>query len=152
AVALLRLLQIVGGHQDRSAGVGEAVDHPPEGAPRERIDAGGGLVQEQHGGLVHDRRAERDTLLPSSGQASRDLVFSSLEARERQDPGNLLLALAVGNPVDAGEELEVLANRQVVVEGKLLRHVAEALSDVLGVKIAALAGQPHLAATGVEKA
>jgi len=83
AVALLRFLQIVGGHQDRGAGIGEAVDHPPEGAPRERVDSGSGLVQEQHTGLVHDRRAERDTLLPASRQAARDLVVSSLEARER---------------------------------------------------------------------
>src|SRR5262249_12893429 len=50
-----------------------------------------------------------------------------------------------------GEELEVLADRQVVVEGELLRHVADALPDVLGPEVAALAREPHLAAAGIEQ-
>src|SRR5262249_9788137 len=120
-------------------------------APREGIDAGGGLVQEEDAGLVHDRRAERDALLPPAGQAARDLLASTLEARERQDPADLLLTLAVGDSVDAGEEPEILADRQVVLERELLRHVADPLAYLFGAEVATLASQLHLAAGGIEE-
>src|SRR6185436_20942474 len=116
------------------------------------IDAGGGLVEEEHARLVHDGRAERDALLPAAGQAARDLLVPALEPRERQHPADLLLALAVRNSVDAGEELEVLPHGQVVVEGEPLGHVADALADVLRAEVAALARQPDLAAAGIEQA
>src|SRR5262249_3350042 len=38
-VALLGLFKIVRGHEYRGAGVGQAVDHLPEGAARQRVDA-----------------------------------------------------------------------------------------------------------------
>ena len=57
-----------------------------------------------------------------------------------------------GNSVDAGEEFEVFGDRQVVVERKLLRHVADLLPYLRGTKAAALAGQLHAAAGGREQA
>ena len=69
-IALLGFFEIVRGDEDGGAGVRQPVDHGPESAPRQRIDAGGRLVEEEHARLMHDGRAEGDPLLPSSGQAA----------------------------------------------------------------------------------
>ena len=47
-VALFGFFQIVRGHQDGGAHVGQPVDHAPEGAARQRIHAGGRFIQKQH--------------------------------------------------------------------------------------------------------
>ena len=99
AIALLGFFEVVRGDQDRGAGVGQPVDHGPEGAPGERIDAGGGFVEEENVGLVHDGRAKGHALLPAAGQAAGDLILLALEAGEREHPANLFFALlARGTP------------------------------------------------------
>src|SRR5262249_61925372 len=54
--------------------------------------------------------------------------------------------------VDAGKEIEVLVDREIVVERKLLGHVAELLPDVLRTQLADLACQSHLARAGRQQA
>src|SRR5262245_61112077 len=114
-VALLGLFEVVRGHEYRGAGVGQAVDHLPESAARQRVDAGRRLVEEEYAGLVHNGRAEGDALLPSSGQTASDLTFFAFESRKREYPAPLLFALFVRHAVDAGEEVQVLFYREVVV-------------------------------------
>src|SRR5262245_50342025 len=128
AVALLGLFEVVRGHEYRGAGVGQAVDHFPESAARQRVDPGGRFVEEEYAGLVHDGRAEGDTLLPSSGQTAGDLTPLAFEPRKREYPALFLFALLVGHTVDAREEIQVLFYREVVVERKLLRHIADLLA------------------------
>src|SRR5262249_19801749 len=86
AVALFGLFEIVGGDQDRGADVGQPVDHLPEGAARQRVDAGCRLVEEDHARLVHNGRAEGHALLPASGQTAGDLTFLAFESRKREYP------------------------------------------------------------------
>ena len=142
-IALLGFFQIVGGHENRGARVGQPVDHGPEGTARQRIHAGGRLVEKQDARFVQDRRAERHALFPSLRQAADQLNFSALQPRERNHPAHFLRALVFGNAVDAGEEFEVFRDRQVVVERKLLRHVADLLPHLGGTQAAALARQLH---------
>src|SRR6185503_17335971 len=80
------------------------------------------------------------------------LVLLSFESGEGEDPPRLLLALAGGHAIDAAEELEVLANGQVVVEGELLGHVPDALPHVLRAEIPPLARELDLAPGGIEEA
>src|SRR5262249_49018827 len=121
-------------------------------APRDRIDARRRLVEEQHARLVHDRGAERHALLPAARQAACELAAPALEAGGLQHP------LLAGRPplpralVDAGKEIEVLVDREIVVERKLLGHVAELLPDVLRTQLADLACQSHLARAGRQQA
>ena len=95
AIALLRFFQIMGRHQDRRARIRQLVDHAPEGAPGQRIDARGRLVQKEHARLVHDRRAKGHALLPSARQAAGDLIFFAFQPRKRQHPALLFFALAL---------------------------------------------------------
>src|ERR1035437_2241415 len=81
AVTLLGLLEVVGGDEDGGAGVGKAIDHGPESAPRQRIDAGGGLVEKENVGLVHDGGAKGYALLPAPRQAAGNLPLLSLDRK-----------------------------------------------------------------------
>ena len=150
-VALLGLLQVVSGDQNRRPGVGEAVDQPPERAPRDRVDAGGRLVQKQHARLVHDGRAERHALFPAAGQAADQLMLLALETGKLEHPANLLLPLVLGHTVDAGKEVQVLIDGQIVVQRKLLRHVADSLAHVRRTQMAPLARELHLSARRIEQ-
>ena len=128
AIALLRFLEVVGGHQNGGAGVGQPIDHRPEGAAGQRIHSGGRFVKEKDARLMQDCRAEGHTLLPPARQTSRDLVLLALQPRKRQHPLYFLVAFALGYAVNAGEEIQVFLDRKVVVQGELLRHVADPLA------------------------
>ena len=67
-----RLLEVVGGEQDRGAARLQLLDELPELAPRLGVEAGGGLVEEQQLGAADD--AERDVepaALPAGQRRSR---------------------------------------------------------------------------------
>src|SRR5689334_7482637 len=127
AIALLGFLEVMGGHQNGSTRVGQAVDHRPECAPCQRVHAGGWLVEKDHARLMHDGGAERHALLPSSRQTAGDLVLLSFEFRKRQHPPDLFRTLVARNTVYAGIKLQVVLDREVVVQRELLRHVSNAL-------------------------
>src|SRR5262245_39722011 len=148
-VALLGLFEVVRGHEYRGAGVGQAVNHFPERAARQRVDAGGRLVEEEYAGLVHDGRAEGYALLPSSGQTACDLTFFPFESRKREYPALLIFALPVGHAVVAREETQVIFSREVVVERKLLRHIADLPAHGAGAQ-ASFASEVYFSARRLE--
>ena len=49
---LVRLVEVLGGEQDGDPGRGELADDLPHGATAARVQAGGGLVEEDHPGLA----------------------------------------------------------------------------------------------------
>ena len=107
---------------------GETVQLVPELAPRLRIDAGGRLVEEQQLRLVEQTRGEREPLLPAARQRTGELSRARGEAEPLEpfaDP-----RLAVAHRVDPGDELEVLGDREVLVQAELLRHVPDAPLDL----------------------
>ena len=109
---------------------GELVDLAPELAPRLGIDAGGGLVEQQQFGLGQDAGAERQALLPAARQRAGQLRLAALQARAaRWRPRASLLG--IGEAVDAGDELQVLLDGEVLVEAEALRHVADVALDLV---------------------
>src|SRR5215469_584811 len=72
---------------------------------------------------MHDSRAERNTLLPSPGKGSSDHPLFAAQFRGFKHPLFALLAHAFIHTVQTGIEVQVLADRQVVVKRELLRHV-----------------------------
>src|SRR5215472_6785937 len=81
---------------------------------------------------MHDCGAKRNTLLPSSGEAARELLLLSLEPGECQHPLSFFLALVLGDAVHTSIEFEVLLDRKVVIQGELLRHVTDSLPHAGG--------------------
>src|SRR5438128_9903817 len=102
----------------------------PELAPRLRIDARGRLVEQQELRIGQRAGAEREALLPAAREFARDLL---LAAGEPQPLNGLAGGLRrVFDAVDARDELEVLAHRQVLIEAEALRHVADVQLDLVG--------------------
>ena len=106
---------------------GEAVDLVPEFASRLGVDAGGGLVKQEEFRSVHDAGGEGQTLFPAAGEFARELVPArgEAEALERGAHGSA----RVGQAVEAGDEIEVLLDGEVLVERELLSHVADLVLD-----------------------
>ena len=68
AVTVLRLVEVVRGHEDREP-ARQIVDQPPELPARQRVDTAGRLVEEDDRRLVEDRAAEREPLPPAAESA-----------------------------------------------------------------------------------
>src|ERR1022692_34108 len=151
AIALLRLFQVVRGHQNGGAHIGQPVDHPPERAARQRIHARGGLVQKQDAGLVHGGRAKRHALLPTARQAPRNLLLFPCQAGKRQYPLFLLRDLVFRHAIHAREEVQVLIDAQIVVQGELLRHVAHQRAHFFGSDGALFARKLRRALGGIQQ-
>src|SRR5262249_3785333 len=126
-IALFGLFQIVRRDENCHAAISETVDHFPESAACQWIDTRGGFVEKEHAGFMHDRSAEGNALLPAARQAASHEMASSFQSREGQYPSLLLGAVFQRHAVNAGEEIEVLFNRQIVVQREFLRHISDAL-------------------------
>src|SRR5207302_4320676 len=101
--------------ENRHAAISETIDHSPESAARERINAGSRFVEKEHAGLMHHRRPERHTLLPTAGQTARHEMAAALQPGEGQHPTLLPRALLQRHSVNSSEEIEILFNRQIVI-------------------------------------
>src|SRR6185436_15857773 len=112
--------------------LGQVVDQTPELPPRQRIDATGRLVEKEDRRLVQNRAAERQALTPSTGEVARQRRLTAAQAGHLEDEFPPRLHFRAGEPVNAPPEPDVLLNRQQFVEREALRHVADALLDLLG--------------------
>ena len=94
---------------DRDAFFDHAVDVPPEFAPREGIDARSGLVEKQHGRLVHHGAGQRQTLFEAQRQFAGIVleVRRQLEGLDHRARG--VVTSLPRQSVHAGEEFQVLA-------------------------------------------
>ena len=99
AITLFSFFQIVRGDEHRGARVGEAIDHCPERAARQRIDAGSRFIEKHNARFVHDRGAECHSLLPPARQAAGNLILFAFEPRKIQHPAFFFVAaLPPGTP------------------------------------------------------
>ena len=109
AVAAQGLVHEMGGDEDRDALAAREVDEQlPELVAGDRVDAGGGLVEQEHVGLVQDGDGQREPLLEPERELLRGGVEVGPEAEaidQLVDPGAVAVA---GQVEDAGVEVEVL--------------------------------------------
>ena len=129
-VAALGLVHVMGRDEHGEAFGGERVDLVPELAPRLGIDAGGRLVEQQQLRLGQDAGAEREPLLPAARQFAGELLLAAgqPEPLDRLARG----AARIGHAIDARDEFQILADREVLVEAEALRHVADLALDLVG--------------------
>src|SRR6185295_11463814 len=146
----LGLVHVVRADQDGEALGGQGVDEVPELAPCLRIHAGGWLVEEQELRLVEDAGRQREPLLPSTGELAGELRPPVGQASPLQDGGDA--RLAVRQLVEAADEVEVLLDGEVLVEGEALGHVAHPAADARSVLAHVEAEAGPLAGVGREEA
>ena len=115
-VALLGLVDVLGRHQQRPAGVAQAVELVPDAAAEERIDPGGRLVEEEQRRVVDEGAGQLEPALhparQAPGAAAADLPqVDQLEHLARPPP-----ARPEQHPEQRRHEVDVLAGGQVRVE------------------------------------
>ena len=101
----------------------------PEIAPGLGIDPGGGLVEQQQAGLMQGAAGQRQPLFPATGQGAGELILAVRQAqviKGARDPFAAIL-----QAVDAGDEVQVLLDGQVLIEREPLGHVAGLALDRL---------------------
>ncbi len=157
-----RLLHVGGGDDDAHACAlgADRVDQLPELAARQRVDAGGRLVEDQEVGIVDQRAAEAELLLHAPRELLRRPVGEGREAgafKKALDPPRPLLRPLAEQP---SEEIDVLAHRErgIEVPAEPLRHVGDPRLHPLAMAhigdVAAEHGDParlHLAGAGDER-
>ena len=110
------LLHVVRGEDDGDAAALQRGDGVPQHAAGLRVEAGGGLVEEQHARVVHERARDHRPLLHAAGQGQRlrPRLVGELHLRQQ--------AVGAGFPLRGGEAEvaavvdEQLAHGEVAVE------------------------------------
>src|SRR5258708_5422727 len=114
-------------HEHRHAAAGQLEQQIPQLAAGHGIDPSRRLIKEENARLVHERRGERQALLPSARKRASDTVSVRRDVREVDGPFDPLVSLSAFEPVDRAEELQVLLHGQVAVEREGLRDIADVL-------------------------
>src|SRR5208337_2499381 len=110
---------------------------------------GGRLVEQQEPRLVQHAGGEREPLFPAARELSRQLVAAVHEPHALHDL--LDRRPAARHLVDAGDEVEVLEHRQVLVQAEALRHVADLTADFVRLSDDVVAEALARAAVGLEE-
>ncbi len=147
----LRRVELVRRDEDRSAGVGHGRQALFQQMLSRGIDADERLVEHEDRGLVDDRRGERDLRLHPFRQRGDRLVGLRREVEDPQEfgrPRGDPLSREIPDPADVAEEL---GRRQVLGEGRGLRHVAELRLVADRVDEDIVASHPHDAVVGPQQ-
>ena len=122
-VAVFRFVHKVGGDHHRDPFFYHAVDVQPELTAGEGIDAGGGFVEKQNVGLMHQRTGQRQTLFKTERQRIRRMRGDAFQAEGFAHAGDFFVLRPAPQAINPGEKAQVLLYRQVAVQGKFLRHI-----------------------------
>ncbi|CAM5343049.1 hypothetical protein SCHAM137S_02343 [Streptomyces chartreusis] len=123
----LGLFHAVGGVEDCHALLAEPGDALQDRVPALRIDTDGGLVQHQQRRRMHQSGPDVETSAHATRQGVDAIAGPGAEVDEVQHLVDAAFQPAAGQPVEAAEEAEVLADAQVGVEGHVLRDEADEL-------------------------
>ena len=126
----LGLVHVVGRDQHGQAFGRERMDLVPELAPRLGVDAGGRLVEQQKLRVGQRAGAEREPLLPAARQFAGKLLLAALEAEPLDHRARRRRRL--GKSVKPGDEFEIFAHRQILIEAEALCHVTDMALDFVG--------------------
>ncbi len=153
AVAAHRLVHEVRRDEDGDVIASRQTDQQrPELVARDRIDAGGRLVEDQHVGAVDDRAGQRQPLLEPQRQVARDCTRMGDEVELVEKPVDPRGDLRAVDTEEPRVKREVLADRQAAPEREVLRHEPDAPAGLDVVRIGRLAKQPRLAFGGGQEA
>ena len=113
---LLRLLQVVGGEQDRRPLLVDPLDVVPELEPQLDVDAGGRLVEDQQARPVHHRPGQDQPPFHPAREGAGAFVALLGQREGLQQLLGALAALALRHPEVAGVVVERLLDGQEPVE------------------------------------
>ena len=111
AVAALGFVEIGGGENDRQAIGGKVRERIPEFAARHGIDAGGGLVEQQHARLRHQRAGQRELLFHAAAEPAGEPMFEAVHIEHAQIAAAALGDLVRRHAAQIADVADVFARR-----------------------------------------
>ena len=148
----LRLLHVVRRVEDGHAPAAKIVHGLQDGVAALRVDTHGRLVKHEQLGLVKQADADVEAPLHAAGVGVGAVVRPFRQAGEVQDGADALLEHPPGEPLQSAEEAQVLACREVRVDGQVLGHVADERLGVGGLDRHRQPGHGDAAAVAFEQA
>src|SRR5580704_15560560 len=125
-VAVLRLVHVVRGEEDRDVLAPlQLVDVLPDRDPGLRVQAHGGLVQEQHPRRVQQAAGDLQPALHPTRVGGHHAAAALPEPDHLQHLAHPRPERRLGHAVQVGVEAQVLLPGQVVVQGGVLEHQAD---------------------------
>mmetsp|Transcript_117988 Transcript_117988/g.313926 ORF Transcript_117988/g.313926 Transcript_117988/m.313926 type:complete len:357 (-) Transcript_117988:604-1674(-) len=123
---------LVDDHDDRHAQLRHLLERVDDHEGARCIEAGGGLIQEEEGGAGRQLQADVHALPLAAADAphrdaAHDAVADVVDLHDVEDVlGDVLGALArdLGGPAEERGEVDLLADREVLVHDVVLRHEA----------------------------
>jgi hypothetical protein len=125
ARGVLGLVHVRRRHDDGQAAVVQLVQHLPELAARQRIDAGGRLVEQQQIRLGDERGRQRQLLLHAAGERAGETPAKRAQADHVEQPRRPSIGLVARHAVQVAAQTHVLVDREILVEAEALRHQTE---------------------------
>ena len=127
------LLEVLSRQQQRGAGGDELADDLPHLLPAADVETGGGLVEDQHRGLGHQRPGQVEPAPHAAGvglgrAAAGVGEVEPLQQLARPGPGGPTL-----HAVEPADHLEVLGPGQVLVDGGVLAREPDPAAHPVGV-------------------
>ena len=150
-VAFLRLVDVLGGHEERPTVIAQAVQLLPDGGPQDRVDSRGGFVEEQQVGIVDECRGQFQSSLHATGQSTGAPTTGVPQVDELEHLAGATVTGAPQHAEQRRDEIDVLARRQVRVEGELLWHVPDPLTGPSPEGPRVLAEHAYLTVVGCER-
>ena len=102
-----------GGEEDGGPAGGEIADHVPHLEPAPRIEAGGRLVEEEHGEPADQARSQVEAPLHPTREGSRSAVGGHHKVEYIDELRRPALHLRPREVVEPADDLQVLARRQL---------------------------------------
>ena len=149
--AVGQLGEDVAGDEDRLAHRAQLFEQRLHFEPGPRVEAAGGLVEDQHGRVVDERFGQAEPLLHAARQAVDEVVALVREVEQLQHVADDGFAAAARNLVGDGEEVQELPDLHAVVDAEVVGHVADALADADRVARDAVAVDGAFAGGGPEQ-
>jgi len=132
----------------RGPGAQELLDH----GRRRRVEAREGLVEHEQGRARQERAGERGLLAHAAREAADRVVRPLGEAEGVEQAPGLAGEILLGDPVEAADEQQVLARREVGVERRAVGDEAQAPARLERLGGDVVAVDAHAPAVGGEQA
>jgi hypothetical protein len=148
---LVRLLQVLGGEEDRDADGHEVADDLPRGPPAARVEAGGRLVEEEDPRVADQAHRKVEPAPHAAGVGRGRLPGRVEEIEPPQQFGRAPPPCTSAQVVQVRHQDQVLlAGEQVVDRGELAGD-ADRGADRIGISSQIMTGDPHVAAVEADQ-
>ena len=145
------LFEVLRGQKDRHAVGDQAANDLPHGAARARVEASGGLVQENDTRVADKRHRQIQLALHPAGVGARRHSGSVDQVESVQQLGSPAATLGPVQVIEVGHEQEVLLAGEQVVHGGELACDADDLAHRVGPANDIMAEDPHGPAVGLDQ-